>query len=126
MTSSMDRRDFLAKTGRASLGLGVLPGRVPFESLLQERSGIVVAVMGVNSRGNELAQAFTRLGADVRYICDVDARAVEATVGQVGEVQERRPLGVTDFRLALDDQAVSRMWSASNETGASIPTRASI
>jgi predicted dehydrogenase len=105
----MDRRDFLAKTGRASLGLGVLPGRVPFESLLQERSAIVVAVMGVNSRGNELAQAFTRLGADVRYICDVDARAVETTVGQVGELQERRPLGVTDFRLALDDQAVDAL-----------------
>ena len=41
---------------------------------------VVVAVMGVNSRGNELAKAFVRTGAEVGYICDVDSRAVENTV----------------------------------------------
>ena len=76
---------------------------------MQERTGLVVAVMGVNSRGNELAKAFVRMGADVRYICDVDARAVETTVGQVGELQGSRPQGVTDFRRALDDQAVDAL-----------------
>jgi predicted dehydrogenase len=59
--------------------------------------------MGVNSRGNELAKAFARLGADVGAICDVDARALEATVAEVSELQAKPPAGLSDFRRALDD-----------------------
>ncbi|NNM06051.1 MAG: Gfo/Idh/MocA family oxidoreductase, partial [Gemmatimonadetes bacterium] len=102
----MDRRDFIGKTARATVGLGVLGHARPFDDLLQEPTGVVAAVMGVNSRGNELAKAFVRMGAEVRYICDVDARAVETTVGQVGGLQSQAPHGVTDFRRALDDPAV--------------------
>jgi predicted dehydrogenase len=109
MTRSMDRRSFIARGASAGVGLGVLSKTSVLHGLMQERTGLAVAVMGVNSRGNELAKAFVRMGADVRYICDVDARAVETTVGQVGELQGSRPQGVTDFRRALDDQAVDAL-----------------
>jgi len=104
MTDPMDRRSFLVKGARAGVGFGVLGGLTPFRSVRRERAGLTVAVMGVNSRGHELAQAFVRMGADVRYICDVDSRAIEKTVARVGELQGGAPRGVNDFRRALDDQ----------------------
>jgi predicted dehydrogenase len=109
MTDAIDRRSFIVKGARAGVGLGVLSRGSPLGRFMQERTGVVVAVMGVNSRGNELAQAFARMGAEVRYICDVDSRAVEKTVVQVSELQGPRPRGVTDFRRALDDQAVDAL-----------------
>ena len=109
MTDAIDRRDFIVKGARAGLGLGVLSRVSPLGGFLRERTGVVVAVMGVNSRGNELAQAFVRMGAEVRYICDVDSRAVEKTIAQVSELQRPPPRGVTDFRRALDDQAVDAL-----------------
>jgi predicted dehydrogenase len=102
----MDRRDFIAKSVRAGVGIGVLNRISPLGAFLQDRTGVVAAVMGVNSRGNELAKAFVRMGAEVRYICDVDSRAVETTVAEVSELQGKQPQGVSDFRRALDDQAV--------------------
>ena len=106
MNDAMDRRDFIVKGARAGVGFGVLSRVSPFGAFKQERTGVVVAVMGVNSRGNELAKAFVRMGAEVRYICDVDSRAVETTVAQVNELQGSVPQGVTDFRRALDDPTV--------------------
>lgn len=121
MTDPMDRRSFIVKGAHAGLGLGAL-GKLPrFHDLSPDspvsdssrpsglrrgQTGVVVAVMGVNSRGNELAKTFSRMGAHVKYICDVDSRAVEKTVGEVGQLQGSRPQGVTDFRRALDDQEV--------------------
>ena len=109
MTEAMDRRDFIAKGTRAGVGFGLLSKLPPLGGFIQERTGVVVGVMGVNSRGNELAKAFVRMGAEVRYICDVDSRAIENTVAQVSELQGSRPQGVTDFRRALDDPAVHGM-----------------
>jgi len=106
MTDAMARRDFIVRGTRAGVGLGVLNKLSPLGGLIQEPTGMVVAVMGVNSRGNELSKAFVRMGAEVRFICDVDSRAVEVTVGEVGELQGKQPKGITDFRRALDDQAV--------------------
>jgi predicted dehydrogenase len=106
MIHPMNRRDFIGKTARAGVGLGILGHAHPLGTFRKRRTGVVAAVMGVNSRGNELAKAFVRVGAEVRYICDVDSRAVETTVAQVGELQGKEPWGVTDFRRALDDPDV--------------------
>jgi len=103
---SMGRRDFISKSTRAGIGLGVLAKVPALGWPYQERNGLAVAVMGVNSRGNELAKAFVRMGAEVRFICDVDSRAVETTIAQVSELQGKVPQGVTDFRRALDDQGI--------------------
>jgi predicted dehydrogenase len=86
----------------ASAGPAILGAQRPSET-------IVAAVMGVNSRGNELAKAFARSGAEVAYICDVDSRAVDRTIADVSQLQERRPEGMTDFRRALDDAAVDAL-----------------
>ena len=106
MTNLIDRRDFIMQGSTAALGLSALSRVSPFRSTPQQSGDITAAVMGVNSRGNELAQAFVRTGANITYICDVDSRAVEKTVSDVTAVQDRSPQGVTDFRRALDDPSV--------------------
>jgi predicted dehydrogenase len=72
--------------------------------------------MGVNGRGNALAQSFARIaGSEVTYICDVDSRAVTKTIAAVSEsrngssLQQRRPTGVTDVRRVLDDPDVDAL-----------------
>ncbi len=109
MTDSIDRRSFILHGSTAALGLSTLGKFSPVRGRVQANDRITAAVMGVNSRGNELAKAFARTGADVRYICDVDGRAVEKTVAEVATMQERSPEGVTDFRRALDDPSLDAL-----------------
>jgi predicted dehydrogenase len=109
MTDTIDRRSFVLQGSTAALGLTALGRFTPLRHPVQGSDRVVAAVMGVNSRGNELAQAFARTGAYVKYICDVDSRAVETTVADVTPVQERSPQGVTDFRRALDDPSLDAL-----------------
>lgn len=104
MSESINRRKFVKTAAAAGAGLTVT-GR--FAAAMPPHSPsdrIVVAVMGVNSRGNELAKSFARQpNAEVAYIADVDSRVVDRTVADVAEIQGKAPKGVTDFRQALDD-----------------------
>lgn len=109
MTDTIDRRSFVLQGSSAALGLTALGRLSPLRESHRQRGEIVAAIMGVNSRGNELATAFARAGAHVEYVCDVDARAVEKTVADVAGIQERSPQGVTDFRRALDDPSLDAL-----------------
>jgi predicted dehydrogenase len=109
MTDSIDRRSFILQGSTAALGISTLGRFSPSRSISQGGDRITAAVMGVNSRGNELAKSFARVGADVRYICDVDSRAVEKTVADVAAMQDKSPVGVGDFRRALDDQSLDAL-----------------
>jgi predicted dehydrogenase len=106
MSDIIDRRRFILQGSTAALGMSTMGKSSLFGSTSQTSDRIAAAVMGVNSRGNELAKAFVRTGADVRYICDVDSRAVEQTAADVTAMQGRSPEGVTDFRRALDDPSL--------------------
>ncbi len=109
MTDSIDRRSFILQGSTAALGISTLGRFSPDRRKRQEQDRITAAVMGVNSRGNELAKSFARVGANVRYICDVDSRAIEKTVAEVAAMQGHSPEGVTDFRRALDDPALDAL-----------------
>jgi predicted dehydrogenase len=71
---------------------------------------MVVGVMGVNGRGQALAQNFAgRQSVDVAYICDVDSRAIDKTIASLKDRQRRVPEGVRDFRRILDDGGVDAL-----------------
>jgi predicted dehydrogenase len=123
MTKEIDRREFVAQSAAAGLGLSALSGVPPIRRNPAPSDQIRAAVMGVNSRGFVLAQGFAGAGSEVAYICDVDSRAVDKAIAGVCEprqtraregqpsqtlpaLQEQRPRGVTDFRRALDDNDV--------------------
>ncbi|MGD2216600.1 MAG: Gfo/Idh/MocA family oxidoreductase [Gemmatimonadales bacterium] len=103
MTDVIDRRSFIARSTAAGLGVGVWSAFPALRTSFAPSDRIQVGVMGVNSRGSELAQGFARAGTEVAYICDVDSRAADATIAALSAWQERRPSGVADFRRALDD-----------------------
>ena len=109
MTETMDRRSFILHSGTAAVSLSALGRFSPARGGLHASDPVTAAVMGVNSRGNELAKVFARAGANVTYICDVDSRAVEKTVADVAAMQDRSPRGVTDFRRALDDPSLDTL-----------------
>src|SRR5882672_4397998 len=70
------RRDFLERAGAAGLGVA-FAGRLTAPSARPSRSAnekVVVAVVGLNSRGLVHAQNFARLpNSEVAYLCDVDS-----------------------------------------------------
>jgi predicted dehydrogenase len=109
MTDTIDRRSFVLQGSTAALGLTALGRFSPLPESDQGGDRVVAAVMGVNSRGNELTKAFARTGAEVKYVCDVDSRAVDKTIADVTAMQDRSPQGMTDFRRALDDPSLDAL-----------------
>ena len=100
MTTSKDsRRDFLKKSiaGTAVFSIGgVLPAFSPksYGKILGANERIKVSVMGVNSRGNALAQNFANQpNAEVIHICDVDQLAAEKCIPGAS-IKRRKSRGV--------------------------------
>jgi len=113
---SSNRRVFL-KTA-ASLA-GALAGQSFFVApgaAQESRSSankVVVAVMGVNGRGGQLATTFlSQPNCEIGYVCDVDERALARVVKSVRDRQERAPQGIVDFRQALDDKGIDALVCA--------------
>lgn len=71
----MNRRKFVASAGTTAVGLTVL--NFPVFGRLAPSNKVVLAVMGVNSRGAYLAEQFSRLtNVEVAYLCDVEENAL--------------------------------------------------
>ena len=105
---SHDRRAFIKTASAAGAGMLVASRAAPLLAVNgSPNEKLVVAVMGVNSRGDVHLQNFAvARNAEVAYVCDVDSRALAKGVDTVAKLQSRRPKGITDFRHALDDRDV--------------------
>ena len=90
------RRDFIKKTvaGTAALSLGsIIPGfgSNSYQEILGANEKIRIGVIGVNSRGNALAQGFAKMkGCEVTYLCDVDSRALERCQADIHKIPKIR------------------------------------
>ena len=102
------RRDFIKKTvaGTAALSLGsIIPGfgANSYQEILGANDKIRIGVIGVNSRGNALAQGFAKMkGCEVTYLCDVDSRALEKCQADIHKISGRTPKGEKDIRKMLE------------------------
>jgi predicted dehydrogenase len=109
------RREFLkmATAGSAVLMVGgILPGfsAESYRRIVGANAKIRASVMGVNSRGNALAQNFAyQKDCDVIHICDVDSRVIEKCVSAVQKLQDTKPQGFGDFRKSLESKDVDLM-----------------
>ena len=103
-----NRRDFIRKTvlGTAALTVGgVLPGfsARSYRNIAGANERINVGVMGVNSRGNALAQNFAmQKNCNLVYVSDVDTRATAKCINAVAKITGSKPKAMPDFRNALE------------------------
>lgn len=112
---SNSRRDFIKKTAAGSAGIvtgGILTGFTAksYGRIVGANEKIRASVMGVNSRGNALAQNFAyQKQCDVLHICDVDSRTIEKCISNVQKVQDVKCKGFGDFRRSLEDNDIDVM-----------------
>src|SRR5262245_32254251 len=98
------RRNFLKSA--AATGLGAMATNKVTGPLILTRGSpgekLVVAVVGLNSRGIVHAQNFGQRmkNAEVAYLCDVETNAL-AKGQKVFSAEERAPKAISDFRRAL-------------------------
>jgi predicted dehydrogenase len=110
----MVRRDFIKYTGMAAAGLG-LSGFTAPKVFANGQPGkkIVIAIAGVNSRGNGMARTFARQpNCEVAYVCDVDERAMAKTIDTIAQTGAPKPKAEKDFRKALEDKGVDAIYFA--------------
>ncbi len=102
------RRNFIKKvaTGAAALSVGgVLPGysSKSYRNIIGANDRILVASMGVNSRGLAVGKNFAaQKNCEMLFVCDVDTRAADKCIQEVEKVQHKKPLSSPDFRKALE------------------------
>ena len=100
----MKRRTFIKNTALTTAGLGLTAPYI--RSWAGPASDEVsVAIMGCNGRGDFLAGAFTHVkGVKVKYICDVDTRALEKGINTVNKEAGYKPKGFGDIRKMLEQK----------------------
>ncbi len=104
----VDRREFIKAASATGLG-AMMTNRFPSirASAASPNDKVVVAVIGLNGRGQVHAQNFARLpNSEVAYLCDVDSTVLAKAMQQASSGQESPPKAIGDFRRALDDKHV--------------------
>ena len=93
--NSLTRRNFLASTGKTSVGLAV--GMAAVASGQRTKADAVndrvrLAVVGIHGRGGIHATKFAaRRDCEVAYLCDVDESLFPQYVSEVERIQHRHP-----------------------------------
>ena len=73
-----------------------------FLEKMRPSNKVVVGVMGVNGRGNYLAQNFSQLeNVEIAYICDVEDNAIQKGLDAVKDAK-RQPTVIKDIRKLLE------------------------
>ena len=111
---TINRRDFIKSSGLVAAGIGLSGFTAPkvFANGAPNKK-IVVAIAGVNGRGNHMARLFAAMpDCEVGYICDVDERAMNRTADNVAKIQTVKPKTEKDFRKALEDKGVDVFFNA--------------
>src|SRR5664279_4817083 len=92
----MERRKFIQQTGTAAAGITIL--NFPVFGKNAPSNKVIVAVMGVNSRGAYLAKCYSELpNVEVAYLCDVEDGAIQNALAAVKDAK-RKPVIQKDIR----------------------------
>lgn len=98
-----DRRQFIKQS--ALLGLSALSSAQLFAYRGRPNEKIVVGIIGANSRGAFLAQAFAKLpDVEVGYICDVDSTVTEKNIAAIEKMTGKKPKNIADVRKLVEEK----------------------
>src|SRR5271170_1693049 len=96
----MRRRDFIKRASLATAGMTII--NFPIFGRNAPSNKVIVAVMGVNSRGAYLAKCYSQLpNVEVAYICDVEDHAIQNGIDGLKDAQ-RKPTVYKDIRKLLE------------------------
>src|SRR6201990_760710 len=99
---NMPRREFIRNSPLATAGLTIL--NFPIRGKMAPSNKVVIAVMGVNSRGSYLAKSFSQLpNVEVGYICDVEEKAIQNGLAALKDAP-RKPTVVHDIRKLVEQK----------------------
>jgi predicted dehydrogenase len=95
----MKRRDFIRNTSMAT-GITIL--NFPVFGKNAPSNKVVLAVMGVNSRGAYLAECYSKLpNVEIAYICDVEEKAIQNGLKPFAKA-DKKPTVVKDIRQLVE------------------------
>ncbi|PWT70171.1 MAG: dehydrogenase [Bacteroidetes bacterium] len=98
----MDRRNFIKDASLATAGVSIL--NFPIFGKNAPSNKVIVAVMGVNSRGAYLANCFSQLqNVEVAYICDVEDKAIQNGLNALKNVP-KKPQVIKDIRKLVEQK----------------------
>lgn len=98
----MQRRNFIKKATLAGAATAAFPAYLRAKP---EDKRIVVAVIGVHSRGLAHINAYTNLpNVEVAYVCDVEQHALDKGVNLVKKLTGKTPKAIKDFRTILGNK----------------------
>jgi predicted dehydrogenase len=112
------RRAFIKKAVAGTVGLtagGAIleAGARGYSRIIGANDLIRVAIIGTNSRGASMAGTFARqANTEVKFICDVEDKALQKGIEAVKSVTGREPKGIKDFRKVLDDKDLDAIYIA--------------
>jgi predicted dehydrogenase len=105
---TVTRRRFLATSAATSLTALTAAG-----AARQPNERVVLAVMGVGSRGLGHIQGFSAFpDVEIAYLCDVDANALPRALKELARRQKKVPRVEKDVRKVLEDEAVTALTIA--------------
>jgi len=117
----MNRRSFLESS--AAAGLIAALSAAASQKAHAANDKIALCMMGVKGRGGSVLQAFASLPeVEVRYVCDIDEKVREAGIARVEQVTGKRPIGIKDYRQALDDKSLDALASGTPDHWHALPT----
>lgn len=115
----MDRRSFLKTTAVGLTGATT----VLAQPVRAANDRVTVCVMGVRGRGSSLLSTFASLpDVDVKYVCDIDENVLGPRVQQTADKTGRKPIGIADYRIALDDKSIDAIVSGAPDHWHALPT----
>jgi predicted dehydrogenase len=92
----MQRREFIRNTSMTAAGITILD--FPIFGKNAPSNKVVVAVMGLNSRGSFLAKSFSQLAnVEVAYLCDVEDKAIANGLESLKDAP-KKPTVIKDVR----------------------------
>src|SRR5690349_12007786 len=92
----MNRRNFIKNTSLAGAGITIL--NFPVFGKNAPSNKVIIAVMGVNSRGAYLAESFAKLpNVEIAYLCDVEDKAIANGLKPFAN-SPKKPMVVKDIR----------------------------
>src|SRR4029079_2306172 len=117
----MKRRQFLESSAAAGLIAALSAASSMKAHAANDR--ISICMMGVRGRGGGVWSASASLReVEVRYVCDLDPAVLDSRLAQVEQKTGKRPLGIKDFRKALEDKSLDAFVIGTPDHWHALPT----